>query len=252
MKKTKNIQSIERACAILEFFEPENKPKSVKEISDYLDLSKSTAYGLISTLANLGYLTQNPETLKYSLGLKLLSLASATSQSNILTKTANHHLQKLSFKFQETCLFAVEENGHIVYLDKTESPSSISINTRIGTKKELFCTGVGKCYLAFLPKDNSENIINLGLFKKTPNTIDDKEELIKELELIKKYGYAVDNEEYELGISCIAVPVFNKSGIIIASISLTGPTERIKNLNIKEAAKELKKTSLAISTDLNI
>ena len=145
MGKTKNIQSIERAAAILELFENSNIEKSVKEISASLSLSKSTVFGLINTLANLGYLQQNPETLKYSLGAKLLALGSSVSSNNIYKKAANAHLQKLSFMFQETCLLAVEENGFVVYIDKTESSSSISINTKIGTKKELFCTGVGKC-----------------------------------------------------------------------------------------------------------
>ena len=102
MGKTKNIQSIERASAILELYEDSNKPRSVKEISTELGLSKSTVFGIINTLSNLGYLAQNHETLKYSLGIKILSLGSSASQSNILAKVANPHLQKLSFKNLDT------------------------------------------------------------------------------------------------------------------------------------------------------
>ncbi|MDD3569530.1 MAG: IclR family transcriptional regulator [Lachnospiraceae bacterium] len=252
MGKTKNIQSIERAMSILELFEDGNREKSVKEIALKLDLSKSTVFGLINTLANLNYLHQNEDNLKYSLGLKVLALGSAVSQSNLLSKAANPHLQKLSFKFQETCLLAIEENGFVVYIDKTESSSSISINTRIGTKKDLFCTGVGKCFLAFMPKENADNIINLGLRKLTPNTIDNASDLEKELNSIRKRGFAFDNEEYELGISCVAVPVFSNSGKIIASISLTGPTARIREIDLTDLSESLKFTAKAISGDLNV
>lgn len=252
MGKTKNIQSLERAMSILELFEDGNREKSVKEISMKLDLSKSTVFGLINTLANLNYLHQNEDNLKYSLGLKVLALGSAVSQSNLLAKVANPHLQKLSFKFQETCLLAIEENGFVVYVDKTESSSSISINTRIGTKKELFCTGVGKCFLAFMPKENADNIISLGLRKVTPNTIDNAIDLEKELKSIRKRGFSFDNEEYELGISCVAVPVFSNAGKIIASVSLTGPTARIRGIDLSELSESLNFTAKAISGDLNI
>ena len=250
MGKTKNIQSIERACAILELYEDSNKPRSVKEIATELGLSKSTVFGLINTLANLGYLAQNHETLKYNLGIKVLSLGSSASQGNILAKVANPHLQRLSFKFQETCLLAIEETGSIVYIDKTESPSSISLKTRIGTKKELYCTGVGKCFLAYMTKENADNIIELGLSKKTPNTIDSTDNLWEELSLIKSQGFSIDNEEYELGISCLAVPIFDKFGAIIASLSLTGPTARIKGLTLDEVVAALKETSSNITMDM--
>jgi len=251
MGKTKNVQSLERAASILELFEENNKPKSVKEIVSILSLSKSTVFGLINTLANLGYLSQDPETLKYSLGLKILSLGNSASGSNLLAKTANPHLTKLSFRFQETCLLAIEEAGFVVYIDKTESPGSIAIRTRIGTKKELYCTGVGKCFLAYMQKSTAENILSLGTEPKTPNTITEIHKIWEELAIIRSQGYAFDNEEFELGINCLAVPVFNRNKDIIASICLTGPTGRIKGLNTIEIVEALKETADAIRHDMN-
>ncbi|MGL4790873.1 MAG: IclR family transcriptional regulator [Anaerotignaceae bacterium] len=251
MGKTKNIQSVERAMSILEIFEDGNKPKSVKEIALELNLSKSTVFGLINTLANLNYLQQDEETLKYNLGIKVLALGNVISQSNVLTKIANPHLQKLSFKFQETCLFAIEENGFVVYVDKTESSSSISIKTRVGTKKELSCTGVGKCFLAYMNPEKVDTIISMGLKAATKNSITDRQRLLEELESIRKKGFAFDNEEYELGISCAAAPIFNKSGNIVASMCLTGPTARIKGINIVELSTALKEVAKEISKELN-
>ncbi|MCI8342091.1 MAG: IclR family transcriptional regulator [Firmicutes bacterium] len=251
MGKTKNIQSLERAFSVLELFSSGNSEKSVKEMADSLLLNKSTVFGIINTLSNMGYLQQNDETMKYGLGIKSLALGSYVSTANVYKKAANPHLQKLSFMFGETCLLAVEENGFVVYIDKTESPGSISINTRIGTKKELFCTGVGKCFLAFMPEENAKNIISLGLRKITVNTIDNENDLYAELDKIRKTGYAVDNEEFEIGISCVAAPIFNQNGKIIASLSLTGPSARIKELNMHKLSEALLKTSAGITASLN-
>ncbi len=250
MGKTKNIQSLERAFAILELFEETNKKMSVKEISLALGLSKSTVFGLINTLSNLGYLMQDSETLKYSLGYKILALGSAVSSNDILANVADKCLQAVSDKFQETTLCVIEENGYVVYIGKNESSSSIVLKTKIGTKKELYCTGVGKCYLAFMPGEKAEKILARGLESKTENTITDMDKMRMELNEIRKKGYAVDNEEYEIGISCVAVPVFNKSGDIISAISLTGPVFRIKKLDLDVVAASLKEAADNISKNL--
>ena len=250
MGKTKNIQSLERAFAILELFEDNNKKMSVKEISSALELSKSTVFGLINTLSNLGYLMQDSETLKYNLGYKILALGNAVSSNDILSKVADKCLQPVSDKFQETTLCVIEENGYVVYIGKTESSSSIVLKTRIGTKKELYCTGVGKCYLAFMPYEKAEEIMSRGFEPKTENTITDIETMRKELELIRERGYAVDNKEYEIGISCVAVPVFDRNGNIISGISLTGPVFRIKKLDLDIVAESLKEAADNISKNL--
>ncbi|MCJ7856472.1 IclR family transcriptional regulator [Lachnospiraceae bacterium NSJ-143] len=248
MGKTKNIQSLERAFSILELFEENNRKMSVKEISLALGLSKSTVFGLINTLSNLGYLMQDSETLKYNLGFKVLALGNAVSRNDMLSKVADKCLQPVSDKFQETSLCVIEENGYVVYIAKAESSSSIVLKTRIGTKKELYCTGVGKCYLAFMPQEKSEEILSRGLETKTENTITSIEKMRVELDFIRKNGYAVDNEEYETGISCVAVPVFGRGREIISAISLTGPVFRIKELDLdivvdslKEAADNIRK-----------
>ncbi len=138
----------------------------------------------------------------------------------------------------------------MVYIGKTESSSSIVLKTRIGTKKELYCTGVGKCYLAFMPDEKAEEIMSRGFEPKTENTITDIETMRKELELIRERGYAVDNEEYEIGISCVAVPVFDRNGNIISGVSLTGPVFRIKKLDLDIVAESLKEAADNISKNL--
>ncbi|MCI1930242.1 MAG: IclR family transcriptional regulator [Clostridia bacterium] len=250
MGKTKNIQSVERAFAILELFGETNSMMSVKEISAALQLSKSTVFGLINTLYNLGYLRQDSETLKYNLGPKVLALGSAVSQNDIIAKTSHKFMQEISDKFQETCLCVIEENGYVVYIDKTESTSSITLKTRIGTKKELYCTGVGKVYLAYMSEEKRKKILSKPMEKKTENTITDIDLLESELENVKKQGFAFDDEEFETGICCLAVPVFGRGENVISSISLTGPIFRIKKLDFNILVKSLKDAAGNISKNL--
>lgn len=250
MGKTKNIQSLERAFSILELFGDNNRKLSVKEISQSLDLSKSTVFGLISTLSNLGYLMQDTETLKYSLGYKILALGSAVSSNDILAREADKYLRPVCDKFQETALCVIEEDGFVVYIGKTESSSSIVLKTRIGTKKELYCTGVGKCYLAFWPEEKTKKYLKKDLIAKTSNTITDIEKMYEELDNIRGKGYSVDNEEYETGISCVAVPVFDRNNEIVSAISLTGPVFRMKEMNVDIVTASLKEAADNISNAL--
>jgi DNA-binding IclR family transcriptional regulator len=138
----------------------------------------------------------------------------------------------------------------VVYIDKTESTSSITLKTRIGTRKEMYCTGVGKIYLAYMSDEKKETILAKVLEKKTENTITDSDLLNKELEDIRKKGFAFDNEEFEIGICCVAVPVFDKNKNVISAVSLTGPVFRIKKLDLSIVADSLKEAADNISKNL--
>ena len=144
MATTKTIQSLERAFAILELFQNNKSELSLNEISVSLNLNKSTTFGLVNSLTTLGYLLQNEDNQKYSLGLKILSLTNAVKTNNILIRASRPYLEELSAKYRETVHSAQELNGSIVYLDKVEADTSIYINTQMGTKNYMHCTGVGK------------------------------------------------------------------------------------------------------------
>jgi len=172
MATTKNIQSVERAFAILESFQQHGgMERSVKEISEALGLNKSTTFGLINTLTNLGYLQQNTGNQKYVLGLKLLSFSNTIKVQNSIIRTVHPYLEQINHKYGETAHCAVEHQESVIYLDKVEATSSISINTQIGTQNYMHCTGVGKCILAYMPADYQENIFSAPLKTMTYNTI---------------------------------------------------------------------------------
>ncbi len=247
MATTKTIQSLERAFAILELFQNNKSELSLKEISVSLNLNKSTTFGLVNSLTTLGYLLQNEDNQKYSLGLKILSLTNAVKTNNILIRASRPYLEELSAKYRETVHSAQELNGSIVYLDKVEADTSIYINTQMGTKNYMHCTGVGKVLLAYKSPEELDMFLDQPLKPLTFNTITDPDDFKKEMSKIHENGYGGDDEEIELGLSCVAVPVMkaeNKPGF---AISLAGPTVRMNEHKKRGVVDDLKNTAAKLS-----
>ena len=247
MATTKTIQSLERAFAILELFQNNKSEMSLKEISDSLGLNKSTTFGLVNSLTTLGYLLQNDDNQKYSLGLKILSLTNAVKTNNILIRAARPYLEELSAKYRETVHSAQEMNGSIVYLDKVEADTSIYINTQMGTKNYMHCTGVGKVLLAYKSDEELDAFLSKPLKPLTFNTITEPKAFKAEMRRIRENGFGGDDEEIEIGLSCVAVPVMkseNKPGF---AISIAGPTARINEYKKHDIVDDLKKTASSLS-----
>lgn len=247
MATTKTIQSLERAFAILELFQNNKSELSLKEISVSLNLNKSTTFGLVNSLTTLGYLLQNEDNQKYSLGLKILSLTNAVKTNNILIRASRPYLEELSAKYRETVHSAQELNGSIVYLDKVEADTSIYINTQMGTKNYMHCTGVGKVLLAYKSPEELDMFLDQPLKPLTFNTITDPDDFKKEMVKIHENGYGGDDEEMEIGLSCVAVPVMkaeNKPGF---AISLAGPTVRMNEHKKRGVVDDLKNTAAKLS-----
>lgn len=248
MATTKNIQSIERAFAILELFQRTGSAEhSVKEISGALGLNKSTTFGLINTLTNLGYLQQNAENQKYALGLKLLSFSDTVKVQNLIIRAVHPYLEQINRKYGETVHCAVGQNDSVIYIDKVEAAGSIYISTQIGTRNDLHCTGVGKCILAFMPPEAQERVLAGNLKIMTPNTISSAEQLRQEIRRVRQAGYATDNEEIAEGLFCVAVPVFSAPETVACAISVSGMTSRVQTALANGLVNELKRVAAAIS-----
>ncbi len=248
MATTKNIQSVERAFSILELFQKTGSTEhSLKEIAQALDLNKSTAFGLINTLTDLGYLQQNTENQKYTLGLKLLSFTNTVKVQNIIIRAVHPYLEQLNRRFGETVHCAVRHNDGVIYVDKVEATGSIHISTQIGTLNDLHCTGVGKCILAYMPQEDQERVLNGNLKTVTVNTITNSQQLRREIETVRRQGYARDREEIAIGLSCLAVPVFSGPETVACAISVSGMTSRIQAAWEHGLLEELKRVAAEIS-----
>lgn len=249
--KGKVIQSLARAANILEHLAVHKGGDGLSNISRGLGLSKSTTHSLITTLEKLGYVQQDQVTGKYALGLKLFELGQVVHASMDLRTIAMPHLHALAEKYQETVHLAVLSKGEVVYIDKVDSPRSIRIISQVGGRNPAHCTGVGKVLLAGLTEGELERVIREKKLQRfTANTITDPGELKTLLDQVRVDGYAQDQEEIEIGLSCVAAPVKNHSGTIIAAISLSGPTGRIANGSISELTVDIVEAARLISGQL--
>lgn len=247
-----NVQSLERALNILNKLSEYPDGIQIARLSEQVGLTKSTTHRLLATLVNMHYVVKDEETDKYKLGLQVLFLSrNLLNNSNIVT-TAKPFLENLSKEVNETVHLCIEDHGEIVYIDKIESNQSIQMYSRIGSRAPMHSTGVGKILLSDKNQKDFEKLLSkMEFVRKTPTTITSKEEFIKEIEKVKVQGYALDNVENEEVIRCIASPIFDHKGKIIASFSISGPSNRVTMEYIESTLIEkVKQYSKEISRNL--
>lgn len=250
-KTLDNVQSLERALKIIDLLAHSGKPMGVTEIGKLIGVHKSTAYRLVSTLRQFGYVDQDEETEKYFLGLKPLELSSIINERLDIKDVIHPYLEDLADKTSETVHLAVREGDEIVYIDKVESKHTIRMYSRIGARAPLYCTALGKCLLAFGPEELIKKWISKdNLPQRTPNTIKTGKELAEELERVRSQGYALDREEFEPGIRCVGVPIINRKGKAISAISISIPAFRLTEERLKELILILLQTRDTVSEKL--
>ena len=242
------IQSVERAADVLELFLTSTAELSVKEISQELALSKSTVHGIIKTLEHRGYLEQNPNDLRYRLGMKLFELGIAVENQLDVGKIARPIIESLVAELKETVHLVVLQRDEVIYIEKVEGPQTLRISSQVGKRAPIHCTGVGKAILAFQGNTEIDRILsNSPLEPYTEYTLTDKEEIKKQLKTIYQQGFSVDDEEIELGLRCVAAPIFNHQGKAIASVSCAAPTMRLENEQLSKVIQGIKQASSEIS-----
>ncbi|GAB4116521.1 MAG: IclR family transcriptional regulator [Candidatus Caldatribacteriota bacterium] len=226
--KGKTVNSIDRTLQILQLFSLQKPEWGVSEISRALNLYKSYVHNILFTLLKRGFVTKNPANDKYRLSIKFFELGSIVLENIDLRKIAHPYMEQLSQEFNETVHLGILSEGEVVSIEQEKSNQTLQPQIYIGKRAPLHCTGVGKALLAFLPAEEIDRIIQeKGLKKYTDNTITNTLDLKKELEKIRQFGYALDNMEHEPGVRCIAAPIRDHRGNIVASMSLSGPAFRI-------------------------
>ena len=240
------INSINNAVNIIECFTVDNIEIGVSEISTQLNMHKSTVHHIIKTLHSEGILVRTSSR-KYRLGSRLLGWGDRVSKQYSPFFNASPYLDELVRKTNETVHLAIQENDKVSYLAKVEPKKTVKIKTAIGTQLPVWCTGLGKMLLATQPGLDYSKVSDIPLEPYTENTITNHEQLIKELEKISQQGYSIDNQEYEIGLYCIAVPIKDFLGNTVAAISISGPEFRICNRNIDFYLSNLRSTANRIS-----
>lgn len=250
MNSKGRVQSIDRAIAVLNCFSLKRQELRLTEIADELDLNKSTAHGIITTLKYHGLIDQDEETQKYRLGLTILELASVVKDSIKINEISRPYIDEIRSKLEETVHIGTLDKKEVVYLEKAESHQSMRIVTTIGSRLPAYCTGVGKAMLAYVDEEIVKAELPDILEPVTPNTITDKDKLIEELAKIRKQGYAIDNEENNVGLTCVAAPIFDYTNKVKYSISVSGPTVRMTDGKMEEAIRLVTKSAEEISSKL--
>lgn len=245
------IKVLEKVTRILDLFDEKGKELTATEIHESLDLNKSTTFRILNILEEASYLERNPVTLKYRLGFKLYYLGSLVEGRTEIRNLSHPFLEELKEKCDETVHLVVLDHGEALYLDKLEGKKAIRVVSRIGWRLPAHCSGVGKVLLASLPEEAVDKVIQeKGLKRFTNNTITDSKALKIELARIQKQGYAIDNEEIEVGLKCVAAPLIGSDAEVIAAISISGPKERFNDIEIKRLIPLVKSTSSQISSVL--
>lgn len=248
----KDNQSTDKVLAIIELLSYSKEPLRLIDISNQLNYNTSTALRFLNSLERNGYVYKDRETLKYQMTYKLCGLASYISNRTGIVEIASAPMKQLSIKLGECVCLAVEQDYTVVYVHVADGPGQILRTTqRIGSQAPMHCTGVGKVILSEFPEYKIDEMIQLkGLTRYTDNTLTTKEALSEELQLIKRRGYAYDNEECEPGAKCIAFPLRDYSGKIIASLSVTGPIGRMTDDFINASFRTILETVQDISYQL--
>jgi len=221
------MKTILRLFKILELFET-NKELRLQDISDMLDINKSTIYRFLKMLEKNGFVYRDPESKKFRLGLYLMKLGFLVQENLDIVYIAKKHLQELWDLTGETVHVATFIRDQATYIYKIDSKYPVRMQSKIGATIALYNTGIGKVILAFQDENTIKTILkDLKMVQMTKNTITDKDRLLKELEEIRKNGYALDRCEHENNLNCIAAPIKDHNEKVLYAFSLSALDNRM-------------------------
>lgn len=237
------VKSLQKALIILNCFIKKSR-LGVTEISEMLDLNKSNVHNILTTFQAMNYLEQDEETGKYQLGVAIYELCQSAGDNFNIRKVMLPFMQEIADATNEVVYLAVPRDDEMIYLEAMHPVESYNLMRLVlGEHAKMYCTGIGKAVLAYLPEETIEAYISRELIAYTEHTITDKEVLRRELQEIRERGYSIDNMEHELGVKCVGMPIFNRRGDLVAAVSVSGPSLRFSGERISEIAKMMR-TSL--------
>ncbi|MGE5550211.1 MAG: IclR family transcriptional regulator [Bacteroidota bacterium] len=243
---TELIQSVERAVRILDLI-AEKGPMSVSGVAHSLALSRSVAHRFLLTLEQERFLARNRDGKSYRLGTKLFQLGHIALEGMDLRETARPFIEQLCDRASETVHLGVSTEDGVIYIDKIEPDQTIRMFSQLGRLAPSHCTGIGKVLMAYWPAAKVNAYIARGLPSFTVHTITDGETLRAELSSIAERGWSFDNEEHEKGIKCVAAPVRDHEGEVIAAVSVAALSMRTDDDRLDEIRRLVCATAASIS-----
>lgn len=244
------LQSLVRAVGVLEMLGESEAPLSLAELCHRMQIHKSTVHRSLMVLERIDLIERTHDN-RFRLGLKLYDLGNRAIKQIDLRARVRPYLYRLSSQLGETVHLGMLQKTSVVYLDKAEPSRRVCTGSKTGTSNPVYCTSLGKAMLAHLPQNAADEIIhNIEFVRYTPKTICSPEELCRSLERARHRGFAVDDEEIEMGVRCLGAPIFDENRIPIAAVSISGPTARIRPQNAGVIAEKIVRCCAEISASL--
>jgi len=220
-----SIRAVQRVCDLLDLLQQEPEGTSLVRAAQVTGLPKSSVFRYLATLEERRYVERDPATGGYRIGLALLPMQAR--QIDLLTREARPYLERLQAEFGETANLGLLDGTGIVYLDIVESPHAMRLAARPGHRDQLHATALGKAIAARLPADQVRSILKTaGMPRRTENTLTSQREYFAALEEVRKAGYAIDDEENEVGARCVAAAL--PTGQLHLALSVSGPSARVR------------------------
>lgn len=245
------VKSAQRALQILELLTQREGPMSFTDVRDALDLPRSSLHGLLTTMSESGWLAYDDTSRTYSLGIRTLEAGNAYTRSLTLPSRAQPRMTAIRDQLHETVQLSVLDGRFNVYVAKVDGLQPLRLASEVGRRLPAHATGLGKAMLAFLSTEELQRRFDgVQLERFTAKTVRDLEELRRVLAKIRSVGYAADNGEYSEGVSCIAVPIRDGSGDVVAAMSVSAPSFRFDRDGRRRALTLLLDASREISREL--
>ena len=252
MAEKGGVQSVERIFALIELLAAHPAGASLQTLAQGTALAKSTVHRLLASLVGLGYVSQEETSGRYRLTLKMFELSSGIVNDMAIMEVAKAHLERLAQRTGEAVHLVIRDGQDIVYIYKTEN-GPMRMSSRVGMRSPLYCTGVGKAILATLPAGEVAQVWAASRTRKlTERTVADLPHLQEQLETVRAKGYAVDDEENELGVRCVAVAIPGPDGQADSAFSISGLTPYMTPERIRRIAAMALDSRTDILADLGI
>ena len=246
-----SVPAVERAIDILEYMVEKNSPVTVQELTGRLGIPKASAFRIFKTLQARGYLVDTANYNRYILGPRVLLLGSRITKEQNLRQISSAHMFALANRTRQTVQLGILFGYRVLYIDQVRTTATDIFVEPTGTPFEVNISAGGKAIVAFLPPVQRKDFLNHAEFASpTEFTITCPDQFYAELRKVGCNGFAIDDQEFAIGIRCVAAPIFDSSGACVASVGITGHISKLTDEALPELSAATVETALAISADL--
>ncbi len=251
MQTTKSVPAVERAFTMLEALDQSARGMNIAELARKLGIARSSAHSIVLTLERCGYIARDASQRHCTLTPRTYLLGREAMRFEHLANAARTPMRQLSAQTRLTSHMAMLEDNQATYIQKVHAPGMSNFDTYIGKRTNLHCTAVGKVLLGFAPEPYRNKVLERGPYARyTQNTIILAAALRSELQNVCVQGYALDNQEEELNIRCLAVPVFSPRGDLLAALSISGTIHQLHEQKTRQTVALLKRTAALVVSEL--